>query len=96
MSDADYSNSADGFCQSCGEATAEPWHAYCFECYREEQGWDEPEFRASAPRRPDPDALRWQHEERTRVVALDVLERLNELERRVARLEHQREGREAA
>ena len=76
-SDFEYSNGATGSCQSCGEATAEPWHALCADCYREEQGWS----------RPDADALRHQAEDRERVSTLRIIERLNELELRVARLE---------
>jgi hypothetical protein len=37
--DLEYSNGANGFCQDCGAATDEPWHAYCSGCYAQQQGW---------------------------------------------------------
>jgi len=37
--DFEYSNGANGSCQDCGAATDQPWHAYCSDCYAEQQGW---------------------------------------------------------
>jgi hypothetical protein len=77
MSDEfEYSNGADGCCQECGEATDEEWHAYCSDCFAAQQGW----------RRPDRDAIETQHETREAVSLLALLERVAELERRVADL----------
>lgn len=84
-SEFEYSNGADGSCQTCGDPTDEPWHAFCSTCYAEEQGW----------RPPDRDAVAWQHEDRERVTTADLLERLAELERRVDRLERARVERAA-
>ena len=83
---AEYSNGADGTCQDCGADTAEPYHAYCSACYRRQQGWDEPEPVAS-PYRPDPKQLRWQREDRARVTTALLVERIDRLEARVAKLE---------
>ena len=80
----EYANGADGCCQICGESTEEEWHAFCSSCYAEEQGW------GPSRHRPDPDALRQQHEDRAQVVTTRLLERLDEIEIRVARLEHDR------
>ena len=90
----EYANGADGSCQSCGEETAEPWHAYCPDCYRDAQGWDEPGY-GGQPRRPDPEELQLAHEQRVLSVNLRLAERMNDLERRVATLEREREGRAA-
>ena len=70
-----------GACNECGEPVEEEHHAYCADCYAEQQGWDRPPA-------PDRDALRRQHEERTELSHLRMLERIAELERRVAALEH--------
>jgi hypothetical protein len=78
--DFDYSNGADGSCKECGEDTAAPWHAYCGECYAKQQGW----------RRPDADALAFQHEDRERVTITRLVERMAALETRIARLERKR------
>ena len=83
-----YSNGADGSCQNCGAETAEEWHVYCSDCFRQAQGWDdEPRLFDS---RPDSAALRFQQEDRERVSLLRLVERLGELERRVANLERER------
>ena len=37
--DHEYSNGADGTCQECGADTDEEWHAYCPDCFAEQQGW---------------------------------------------------------
>jgi hypothetical protein len=75
-----YSNGANGSCQECGEATEEEWHVYCSGCYAEQQGW----------RRPDRDALRWQHEDREQVALTEIVARLEKLEVMVRRLERER------
>jgi hypothetical protein len=80
MPDFEYSNGADGSCQECGAETEEEWHAYCADCYAEQNGW----------RRPDRAALRWQHEDRQQVTLADVVARLAELEVKVSRLERER------
>ena len=46
--DYEFSNGADGSCQSCGAETDAEWHALCSSCWRKEQGW-------SRPARPEPD-----------------------------------------
>jgi hypothetical protein len=72
----EYANGADGSCQECGEPTDEPWHAYCPDCWRQQQGWTP----------PDRDALEQQHETRQHVSLLRVIERVDQLERQVAGL----------
>lgn len=66
-----------GDCNECGEPVVEEWHAYCRDCYADQQGWT----------RPDRDALREQHEDRAQISITRVVERLDELERRLGRLE---------
>ena len=58
------------------------------DCWREQNGW----------RRPDREALRWQHEDRQQVTIADVVARLDRLEVTVRRLQADREasGSEAA
>lgn len=74
--DVEYSNGACGECQSCGAATAEAWHAYCSDCYAEQNGW-------KRPARPEPGT-----DPPSFVVALtDVRRELAELRRRLERLE---------
>ena len=73
----EYSNGADGSCHECGEPTDEPWHQLCSDCYAEAQGW----------KRPDRDALRWQHEDRQQVALAQLVARLEQLEFRIERLE---------
>ena len=63
-----------GSCNECGEPVEEEWHAYCPRCYAQEQGWDEPD--------PAP-ALTITDRRFER-----LLERLHDVEIRVARLEH--------
>jgi hypothetical protein len=81
MPDFEYSNGADGSCQECGADTDEEWHAYCRDCFAEQNGWS----------RPSREALRWQHEDRQKVTLTDVVARLAELEVKVSRLEKERE-----
>ena len=80
MPEFEYANGADGFCQECGAETEEEWHAFCSRCYAGQQGW----------RRPDADALAWQHDDRQRVTIAQLVERLGELEVRIRRLERER------
>jgi hypothetical protein len=78
MSDYDggFSNHADGSCQTCGEDTEEPWHAFCARCYAEEQGWTSPARTEAAPLPPGV------------VAAIGLLrEELAELRARLDRLE---------
>jgi hypothetical protein len=42
-----YANGADGSCQHCGEATAQPWHLYCTRCFCGEEEYREPRGRAA-------------------------------------------------
>jgi hypothetical protein len=68
-----YSNDADGSCQECGAETAEEWHAYCADCYAEQQGWRP---RPHTPERGAPLVL---------IERVEALERrLDALERRTA------------
>ena len=76
----EYSNGACGACIECGSETEEEWHAYCSDCYAQEQGW-------GTSTRPDTDALQWQHEDRAQVVITRLLARVDELEIRIGRLE---------
>jgi hypothetical protein len=76
-----------GACNQCGEPVEADHHAFCRDCFAAQQGW--------ADSRTDSDALRWQHEERSRVVTVQLLARIDRLERRVAELERRQE-REAA
>lgn len=75
-----------GACNECGEPVEEEHHAYCAACYALQQGWDE----NRTDRRTGSDALRWQREDRDRVVTARLLERLDDLERRVEQLERGR------
>jgi hypothetical protein len=84
MTDFEYANGASGSCQECGEATDEPWHAYCPSGYAQEQGWDAPGGH--------PAALTFSVVDE-RFVRL--LQRMHELERRVERLERDAYGPEA-
>jgi hypothetical protein len=84
MTDFEYANGADGSCMDCGGDTDEPWHAYRTSCWRAQQGSGESPYRA------DSEGLRWQAEDRSRVVVARLIERLDELERRVAKLERER------
>jgi hypothetical protein len=84
MSDFEYSNAADGACQQCGADTDEEWHAFCADCFAEQQGW----------RRPDRAELDRQHQDRQQTSLVRLIElvqsfeqRLEELHERVARLE---------
>jgi hypothetical protein len=80
MTDWEFSNGADGTCQECGADTDEEWHVLCCDCYGKQQGW----------RRPDPpgaDALRWQHEDRQRLVTAALLARIDQLDRLVVTLD---------
>jgi hypothetical protein len=76
MSDFEYSNGACGCCLGCGEATDEPWHAFCSDCWREQDGW----------RRSDRNALAAQHEEREAASRLRLIERVGTLERQLGEL----------
>jgi hypothetical protein len=62
-----------GDCNECGEPVEEEHHAYCADCYAEQQGWTPPSYR------DDPEALRRQHEERTGGQLLRLIERVAEL-----------------
>ena len=77
---SEYANGADGFCCECGDETEEEWHAYCAGCYAEQHRW----------RRPDADALARQHHDRQRVMVVQLVARLGELEIRIRRLERER------
>lgn len=77
-----------GACNECGEPVEEEHHAYCADCYAEPQGWNRSD-------RTSPDALHWQREDRDRVVTARLLERIDDLERRVEQLERDA-GRKAA
>jgi len=80
MPDFEYSNGADGSCQECGADTDEEWHAYCGDCFAEQNGW----------RRPNRAALEFQREDRERVTIAQIVARLGELEIRITRLEADR------
>ena len=69
-----------GACNDCGAQVEEDHHAYCRDCYAEQQGWTRPA--------PDTDSLRRQHEARAEISHWRLLERIAELERRVEALEH--------
>jgi hypothetical protein len=76
----EYSNGACGSCQECGEPVDEEWHAFCSDCFAEQNGW----------RRPDASALERQRDERERVSITQLAARLGELEMRIRRLERER------
>lgn len=73
---SEYANGADGTCQECGEGTEQEWHAYCGDCFAEQNGW----------RQPNRDALEVQHQERERVSTLALVDRVDRLERQVIEL----------
>jgi NMD protein affecting ribosome stability and mRNA decay len=72
--DFEYDNGADGSCQQCGGPTEAEWHAFCPDCFAEQQGWR---------RGRDRVALEGQHEQRQRTSMLRLVERVDELERAV-------------
>jgi hypothetical protein len=76
MDEFEYSNGACGSCQECGDPTEEEHHVFCSDCWAGHNGW----------RRPSREALAWQHEDREEVSRLRLLDRVGELERRVATL----------
>jgi hypothetical protein len=77
MSLEGYANEADGYCQQCGAETTEPWHAYCPDCFATQEGWT----------RPGRGAIEAQHEARSRVSLLALVERVAALERSVVALD---------
>ena len=71
-----------GACNECGADVEEEHHAFCADCFAEQNGWT-----ARSEHRPDPAALRWQRADRERTVTTLLIARIDDLDRRVGELE---------